>query len=58
MSQKILNAFASNANWKTIEKNKFFTGNYSHFSTPRTYREAKLNAQVKTWKFNFKGITL
>ena len=52
MSQKILNAFAFNANWETIQKNKFFTGNYYHFATPRTELEARRYALVKTWNAN------
>ena len=52
MSQKILNAFAFNANWETIKKNKFFRGNYSHFNSPRTELEARRNAMTRTWNLN------
>ena len=51
MTQKQLNLFANNANWKTIQKNKFFTGNYSHFNTPRTELDARRNALTRTWNY-------
>jgi hypothetical protein len=52
MSQKVFNAFANNANWETIKKNKFFRGNYSHFNTPRTELEARRYAMTRTWNLN------
>ena len=52
MTQKIFNAFANNANWETIRKNKFFRGNYSHFNSPRTELEARRNAMTRTWNLN------
>ena len=51
MSQKILNAFAFNANWEKIRENKFFTGNYSHFNTPRTELEAMRKSMTRTWNY-------
>jgi len=52
MTQKVFNAFANNANWETIEKNKFFTGNYFQFATPRTELEARRYAITRTWNIN------
>jgi hypothetical protein len=52
MSQKIHNAFAYGANWETIKKNKFFTGNYSHLNSPRTELEARRNSMTRTWNAN------
>ena len=52
MTQTQMNLFALNANWEKIRKNKFFTGNYYHFATPRTELEARRYALVKTWNAN------
>ncbi len=52
MTQKQIPLFANNANWETIKKNKFFTGNYSHFNSPRTELEATRNAMTRTWNLN------
>lgn len=52
MTQKQTLLFANNANWETIKKNKFFTGNYSHFNSPRTELEAMRNAMTRTWNLN------
>ena len=54
MTQKQTDLFANHANWDKIEKNKFFTGNYYHFATPRTLREARRYALVRTWTNNMK----
>jgi hypothetical protein len=35
-----------------IVKNKFFTGNYYQYATPRTEREARQYALVKSWSLN------
>ena len=35
-----------------IVKNKFFTGNYYHYATPRTEREARQYALTKSWTLN------
>ena len=51
MTQKQINLFANNANWETIQKNKFFTGNYYHFATPRTELEARRYALTRTWNY-------
>ena len=32
-----------------FRKNNFFSGNYFHFATPRTEREARFFKLVKTW---------
>ena len=52
MTQKILNAFTTNANWEKIRENKFFRGNYSHFNTPRTELEARRNGLTRTWNYH------
>ena len=52
MTQTQMNLFALNANWEKIRKNKFFTGNYSHFNSPRTELEARRNAMTRTWNLN------
>jgi hypothetical protein len=52
MTQKQKDLFANNANWDKIHENKFFTGNYSHFLTPRTELDARRNALIKTWHAN------
>jgi hypothetical protein len=54
MTQKQKDLFAHNANWDKIRENKFFTGNYYHFATPRTELEARRYALVKTWNNNMK----
>ena len=51
MTQKQMNLFANNANWEKIKANKFFTGNYYHFATPRTELEATRYKLVKTWNY-------
>ena len=52
MTQKQMNLFANSANWEKIRENKFFTGNYSHFNTPRTELDARRNALTRTWNLN------
>ena len=37
------------ANWQKIYRNNFFSGNYDHFKTPRTDKEALLYAMTQTW---------
>lgn len=32
-----------------MRRNNFFSGNYFHFATPRTEREARFFKLVKTW---------
>lgn len=49
MTQKQGELFAPHANEDKIKANKFFMGNYYHFATPRTEREARRYALVKTW---------
>jgi hypothetical protein len=51
MTQTQMNLFALNANWEKIRKNKFFTGNYSHFNTPRTELDAMRNSMTRTWNY-------
>ena len=51
MTQKQMNLFANSANWEKIRENKFFTGNYSHFNTPRTELDARRNALTRTWNY-------
>lgn len=51
MTQKQMNLFAQYANWDKIRENKFFTGNYSHFNTPRTELEATRNRMTRTWNY-------
>jgi hypothetical protein len=52
MKQKQITLFANSANWEKIRENKFFTGNYSHFNSPRTELEAIRNAMTRTWNYN------
>ena len=35
-----------------IVKNKFFTGNYEHFNTPRTERQARQYQLTRSWTLN------
>ena len=51
MTQKQMNLFANNANWEKIRENKFFTGNYSHFNTPRTELEAMRKSMTRTLNY-------
>lgn len=34
---------------RIIRRNNFFSGNYFHFATPRTEREARFFKLVRTW---------
>lgn len=54
MTQTQKDLFARHANWDKIRENKFFTGNYYHFATPRTELDARRYALVKTWNNNTK----
>jgi hypothetical protein len=40
------------ADWDKIRRNNFFSGNYYHFATPRTEREARRFALTRTWTGN------
>ena len=40
------------ADWNKIRQNNFFSGNWFHFATPRTEREARQFKLVRTWTGN------